>query len=37
MTDSGIICPFCKNKAFFDTKSSSSFCKSKICNGAVIE
>ncbi|CAD8131659.1 unnamed protein product [Paramecium octaurelia] len=37
MTDSTIICPYCKNNAYFDPRSSSSYCRSKICNGIVIE
>ncbi|CAD8055850.1 unnamed protein product [Paramecium sonneborni] len=37
MQESVIVCPYCKNQAFFDPRSSSSFCKSKQCKGVVIE
>ncbi|CAD8055870.1 unnamed protein product [Paramecium sonneborni] len=37
MQESVIVCPYCKNQAFFDPSSSSNFCKSKQCKGVVIE
>ncbi|CAD8057208.1 unnamed protein product [Paramecium sonneborni] len=37
MQESAIVCRYCKNQAYFDSKSSTSFCKSQRCQGAVIE